>query len=153
MTRVRPLTSPTPLQGIQRSGEVAFNSIAAQQPSPQQSDSSGSSLPPMNTTHSPVLSLPGIEVLAEASRSRVAQGTEDFRKAHSKFRDYAEPKAHRTDGWKTAVYPQSARYHGPTSALTIFSEDRTTHNENLLRIDEETRAHPGAWRFGEPLRK
>lgn len=54
-------------------------------------------------------------------------------------------------GWKNLVFPSSARYYGPTSFAAIFSENQTKLNEDSLDIREDSRKHPGAWPFGQPL--
>lgn len=71
---------------------------------------------------------------------------------HHQFRDYIAPRLPNVDRWKTSIYPRSARYNGPTSFSAVFSEHRT-NNGDLMDIDENTRKHPGAWPFGQPLRK
>jgi len=62
-----------------------------------------------------------------------------------------EPRFLRTDDWKNTVYRRSTRYHGPTSFSAIFSEHQAKLNEDLLDIGEDSRKHPGAWQFGQPL--
>lgn len=53
--------------------------------------------------------------------------------------------------WKTAVYPRSRKFYGPTSFSAIFSEHHAKLNEDLLDIGEDKRKHPGAWLYGQPL--
>jgi hypothetical protein len=55
------------------------------------------------------------------------------------------------ESWKDAVYPQSARYYGPTSFSAVFLEHQATASEDLLELGEDVRRHPGAWKFGQPL--
>lgn len=71
---------------------------------------------------------------------------------HHQFHDYVAPRLPNVDQWKTSTYPRSARYNGPTSFSAVFSENRTNDGD-LMDIDENTRKHPGAWPFGQPLRK
>jgi hypothetical protein len=42
------------------------------------------------------------------------------------------------------VFPRSARYYGPTSFSSVFTE-------NALLSGEEHRRHPSSWPFGQPL--
>ncbi|KAG9232196.1 hypothetical protein BJ875DRAFT_443401 [Amylocarpus encephaloides] len=52
------------------------------------------------------------------------------------------------DSWKTKQYPRSSQYQGPTSFSAVFSDDTS---QDVLDIGEDTRKHPGAWPFGQPL--
>lgn len=54
-------------------------------------------------------------------------------------------------GWKYAVFPKSAVFHGPTSFSAIFSEHQSILEDDLMDIGEDVRNHPGAWHFGQPL--
>ena len=48
--------------------------------------------------------------------------------------------------WETdAVFPRSARYYGPTSFSSVFTEN------DLLDSSEGQRVHPSSWPFGQPL--
>jgi hypothetical protein len=55
------------------------------------------------------------------------------------------------EGWKTAVFPRSAKFYGPTSFSAIFSEHQAKVHGELLDMGEDKRKHPGNWVFGEPL--
>ncbi|KAH8687704.1 hypothetical protein BGZ60DRAFT_522354 [Tricladium varicosporioides] len=62
-----------------------------------------------------------------------------------------EPTRRHADCWKTAEYPKSAKFYGPTSISSVFSEHKSPESEDLLNIGEDSRKHPGAWPFGQPL--
>ncbi|KAF4637582.1 hypothetical protein G7Y89_g494 [Cudoniella acicularis] len=61
-----------------------------------------------------------------------------------------QPTRKNLDRWKTAEYPKSAKYYGPTSFSSVFSEHKTPDTD-LLNIGEDSRRHPGSWLFGQPL--
>ena len=46
---------------------------------------------------------------------------------------------------KDSILPRSARYYGPTSFSSVFTENA------LLDSSEEYRRHPSSWQFGQPL--
>lgn len=50
-----------------------------------------------------------------------------------------EPPRKKLAAWKTAVYPKSAKYYGPTSFSAVFLENKTTENEDILDIGEDPR--------------
>jgi hypothetical protein len=62
-----------------------------------------------------------------------------------------EPRFIRTDDWMHTVYRGSTRYYVATSFSAVFSEHQAKLNEDLLDIGEDSRKHPGAWQFGQPL--
>jgi hypothetical protein len=130
--------------------------------SPQNSESSGS-------THWPSLgaAVPGTSTSASPrSNALVLENTQpgcqrkprNGHPHHHKDPYYTSSDTSSTDSktssdsWKTAVYPQSKRYYGPTSFSAVFLENRTADSENLLDLGQEKRQHPGTWKVGEPLR-
>ncbi|CAL3968482.1 unnamed protein product, partial [Diplocarpon coronariae] len=54
-------------------------------------------------------------------------------------------------GWKTAVYPRSRKFYGPTSFSAIFSDSDAKFYDDILNIGEDKRRHPGNWIHGKPL--
>jgi hypothetical protein len=143
MTRVRPLKSPT----IQNPTEARLPGSIGQLSSPQVSEPAILPFDPLQHR------LPPIETIARPYERNLPYAFGHLEKSHHQFRDYIAPKAPHVDNWKTAVYPQSARYHGPTNFSTIFAEDKVKDSNNLLKIGNDVRNHPGAWVFGQPLRK
>jgi hypothetical protein len=143
MTKLRPLKSPT----IQNPTQPHPPGSVGRLPSPQVSE------PAMLSFNPNQHRLPPIETLARPYETNLPYAFGHLEKSHHQFRDYIAPKAPHVDSWKTAVYPQSARYHGPTNFSTIFAEDKMKDSNKLLEIGSELRKHPGAWVFGQPLRK
>jgi hypothetical protein len=87
------------------------------------------------------------EVGIETPASTPATSTTEIRKSIQTV----EPRFIRTDDWMHTVYRRSTRYYGPTSFSAVFSEHQAKLNEDLLDIGEDSRKHPGAWQFGQPL--
>ncbi|CAG8981243.1 hypothetical protein HYALB_00003841 [Hymenoscyphus albidus] len=134
MTKIRP---PTNLQDSE-----------IQLPSPQQVN------PPSQTEASlGLMSLSSPVILQETPIEGNVQNIpqEVNGEIQNHFRGYVAPKVPNDGSWKTSLYPRSARYNGPTSFSAVFSEHKSENIEDILDIDENTRKHPGAWPFGQPL--
>jgi hypothetical protein len=143
MTKVRSTKTPT----VQHPTELCSPSAAGELPSPKVSEPATLPFDPLQHR------LPSIETLARPYEKNLPYAFNHLEKSHHQFRDYIAPKTPHGDSWKTAVYPQSARYHGPTNFSTIFAEDKFKHSKDLLKIGHGFRKHPGAWVLGQPLRK
>ena len=134
MTKVRPTRSPI----SQNSTGQGFLVETDCSPSAGDHTSDSQSLEPLQQR------LPPIETLARPYEKNLPHAFDHLRQTHHQFRDYIAPKTPHVDHWKTAVYPQSVRYHGPTNFSTIFSDDKMKGSNDLLNVADGYRKHPGA---------